>query len=179
MNTHDPYEHWILKDGPLNEEQASSLNRHLAGCTHCQQVKLGWERAHQQMTGAEMAVPAPGFSQRWQSSLAERRASRQKNQVRRFFKYLIGINLLSFTGLVSTLILGTSPLKLFSGLLQGSVSTFLYAKEAQNLILGAFHSVPLFIPVAFWILISTGFCLAALVWGASMWRYLFKGVGAK
>jgi hypothetical protein len=142
-------------------------------------MKLGWQNTHQQIKAAGMAAPAPGFSQRWQSSLAERRARQQQSQVRKFFKYLIGINLLSLLGLTATFILGTSPLDLFSGLLHSSVSAFLYAKQAQSFILGAIHSVPLYIPVVVWILISTGFCLAALAWGASMWKYLIKGAGAK
>ena len=179
MDKHDPFERWILEDEILNEDQEASLNLHMASCEQCRQVKQSWQMTHQLIKTSGMAAPAPGFSQRFQASLVERRARQQQTQVRRFFQYLIGINLLSFLGLAGTFILGTSPLDVFSGLLHGSVSAFLYARQAQSLILTLFHSVPLFVPVVGWILLSTGFCLAALVWGASIWRYLIKGVGAK
>jgi hypothetical protein len=178
MNPHNPFEEWILQDEPLNEAQESALNQHVAACGQCHELQLNWQHTHQQIKTITMATPAPGFSQRWQASLPQRRM-RQQAQVRRFFKYLIGINLLSFVGLIATFVLGTSPLDLVSGLLHGSVSIFLYAREAQNLALAALHSVPLFVPVVFWILISTGFCLAVLTWGFSMWRYFYKGVSAK
>jgi hypothetical protein len=178
MNQHNPFEEWILQDEILNEEQKISLSQHLTGCETCRQLQLNWQNARQQIKTTAMLAPTPGFSQRWQASLAQRRA-RQQTQVRRFFKYLIGINLLSFTGLIATFVLGTSPLDLVSGLLRGSVSAFLYFKQMQSLILAVFHSVPLFVPVVFWILVSTGFCLAVMLWGVSMWKYLFKGVTAK
>ena len=178
MNQHDPFEQWILQDEPLGKVQENALTLHLAGCGQCRQLRVNWQRTRQQIKSTAMAAPVSGFSQRWQTSLAQRRA-RQQAQVRRFFKYLIGISLLSFLGLVATFVLGTSPLDMVSGLLHGSVSTFLYIKQVLNLGLAAFHALPIFVPVIFWILISTGFCLAVLAWGFSMWRYFYKGVNAK
>jgi anti-sigma factor RsiW len=179
MKQHKPFEMWILQDRSLNADEEQELELHLATCETCRQLKLGWQTSRQELTAAVALSPAPGFSQRWKASLADRRARQQQKQVRRFLKYLIGINLLSLAGLVTAIILGTSPLDLFSGLLHSSVSVFLYAKQVESLALAIYHSVPLYVPVVFWILLSTGFCLTALAWGASMWRYLIKGVSAK
>ena len=179
MNNHQTYRTWILQDTPLNEDDERILRAHLASCEECQQLQTGWKEAHRQMMTASMVAPAPGFSRRWKASLAERRALQHQAQTRRFLIILFSITLLSFLGLVITFVLGTSPVSMIATMLSSSVNLLLFARRAGNVFNNVFHSVPLFVPVIIWILSSTGFSLAALVWGASIWKFVIKGVNVK
>ena len=179
MNQHQPFENWIFQEAPLSEQERSSLDQHLIQCDQCCRLNAGWQATHRAIRETVLLKPSQGFSQRWQNSLAERRSRIQKEQIKRFFKYLVGINLFSFAGLILTFILGTSPLDLLSGFLQNSITLFLYGKQIQNLLIVAFNSMPLLVPVVLWILVSTGFCLAVLVWGGAMYRFFIKGAVTK
>ena len=178
MEQHDPFESWILEDERLSETQESELKQHLNGCAHCRRLQLNWQQTRGQMRAAAMAAPLPGFSQRWQAGLAQRRM-RQQTQVRRFFIYLIGINLFSFAGFVATFVLGTSPFDILSGLLHGSVYAFLFVRQVEGLAAALYHSVPLVVPIVGWMLVSTGFCLVVLIWALSIWRTFNRGVNLK
>jgi hypothetical protein len=179
MNKQDPFEDLILRDSALSEEEKTSLESHLLTCVRCCQLQAGWATARKEIQTAPEHHPAAGFSHRWAASLPERRFKAQQQQVKKFLRYLIGITLISFIGLVITVLIGTSPLELLSGALHTGMVVFLYGKHIQNLLLVTMHSVPLILPVTLWILITTGFCLTVFVWGGTMYRYVIKGAPAK
>jgi hypothetical protein len=179
MNKHQIFETWILQETDLTEDESHLLTAHLVDCEPCRQLRLGWSNAREAIKTTPMAAPAPGFSQRWKNSLAERRARQHQAQVKKFFRYLIGVTSLSFAGLLFTVILGTSPVNVMATLLRSGVNLLLYVRQMENVFNMILRSVPFFVPVIIWILVSTGFSLAALAWGASMWKYVIKGVNAK
>jgi hypothetical protein len=179
MDKHQIFETWILEDASLTEDEAADLAAHLVTCEHCRQLKMGWGNVREMIKATPPVSPAPGFSQRWKNSLAERRALQQKAQVRKFFRYLTAFILISVFGLLFTVVCGTSPVNLMATLLRSGVTLLLYVQRAQNVINMILRSVPLYVPVIMWILVSTGFSLAALAWGASMWKYVVKGVNAQ
>ncbi len=179
MEKHQLFETWILQDTQLTEDEQKMLNAHLADCEHCRQLQKGWEMTRCMLKSTPRAAPAPGFSQRWKNSLAERRAREQKAQVKRFLRYLIGINILTFMGLLLVLFLGTSPVDLLATVLRSSVMLLLFVGRAGNIFNIILRSLPPYVPVLIWVLTSTGFSLAALAWGFSIWKYVIKGVNAK
>lgn len=179
MSKHHPYETWILQDAALNEDEQRRLNAHLAVCQECRQIKNGWQQTIGMLKSAPVKTPEAGFSQRWKNSLADRRARQHAAQIRRFFKIMIGTNLFTFLGLIFTFLLGTSPVNMMASLLRTGVTLIFTLKQVEGFIVSSLNTIPLFIPVFAWILVMTGFCLTALVWGASMWRFLFRGVNTK
>ena len=179
MISHQIFETWILQEDPINEEETQLLDIHLLDCEQCRQLKNGWQSASQNLRTVTQVQPAKGFSQRWQAGLAERRIRAQQKQTRRFFVFTIGITFLSYMGLIATFLLGTSPIELLSTLLRNTISLFLVAKQIQNILMVTLNSVPVYVPVVLWILVSTGFCLAVFVGGGVMWKYYFKGAFTK
>ena len=179
MEKHQLFETWILQDTQLTEDEQKMLNVHLTDCEHCRLLQAGWQATRSMLKEAPKVAPAPGFSQRWKTGLAERRAREQKAQIKRLLRYLIGINILTFMGLLIVLFLGTSPVDLMASVLRSGVMLLLFVGRAGNVFNILLRSFPPYVPVLIWVLISTGFSLAALAWGFSIWKYVIKGVNAK
>jgi hypothetical protein len=179
MDKHQIYETWILEDASLTKDEAAALATHLVTCEHCRQLKIGWGTVREAIAATPAVSPVPGFSQRWKNSLAERRALQQKAQVKKFFRYLTAFTLISVMGLLFTVICGTSPVNILAMLLRNGVTLLLLVRRVESIINLVLRSVPLYVPVIIWMLVSTGFSLAALAWGASMWKFVVKGVNAK
>lgn len=87
---HRPYEDWLLNDERLNPEEDRDLRVHLRNCPECAALA----RANLTLRSAPVTNPAAGFTQRFQSRLAEQR----KIQWRRS---LIGLSLLAIVGTIS------------------------------------------------------------------------------
>lgn len=69
---HSQYKHWILDEVVLKPEERNMLKGHLAGCGECQQLKAGWEASQMMLAKRVLAAPAPGFANRWQSTLTRK-----------------------------------------------------------------------------------------------------------
>ncbi|MCE1253428.1 MAG: hypothetical protein LWX83_07755 [Anaerolineae bacterium] len=179
MEKHQLFETWILQDAQLTEDEQKCLNAHLLECDHCRQLKLGWQSTRSMLKTTPMVGPTTGFSQRWKNSLAERRARQQKAQIKRFLRYLIGINVLTLIGLSFVLLLGTNPVNLMATALREVVMALLFIGRAGSVFNMFLRAFPPYVPVLIWVLTSTGFSLAALAWGFSIWKYVIKGVNAK
>jgi anti-sigma factor RsiW len=78
--SHQPIETWIFAREPLNPEQTQALQEHLAGCSHCRELAAAWKAIEPQLSRPALAAPAPGFTNRWQTRLAEERSMLQQRQ---------------------------------------------------------------------------------------------------
>ncbi len=90
---HSQFKHWILDEGILKPEDRKVLKEHLAGCKDCRQLKAGWEASQKMLFKPVLAAPAPGFADRWQSTLASKIRT---EKVRRYRLAVTGFVLLGF-----------------------------------------------------------------------------------
>ncbi len=73
---HKPYHEWMqaVLDGAIAPADRRALEAHLATCTYCQATWASLNAVHRLFKAETMAAPRPGFSQRFQARLAQRRS---------------------------------------------------------------------------------------------------------
>jgi anti-sigma factor RsiW len=174
--SHQPFETWILDHPELTPSDRRALQDHLDTCQQCHHLQGRWQSVHQELRARRMAAPAPGFSQRWLSSLAERRAREQRKQAWRIFGYLLGGAFLILLLLAGYLMATSSP----ADWLIAVVRTVSTADELFDL---GFFAVatwlsltPLAINLALWIYLTITLCLLSFVWVLIVWRTNHIGV---
>ncbi len=174
--SHQPFENWILDEEPLTPENRRELHAHLEGCAQCQRLKSRWQAAHMELRAHRMAAPVPGFTQRWQAGLAERRVREQRRQAWRIF----GILLACAMGV--SLLMGIYTLSFSSPTdwLVAVIRVFASARDTIGWIvsaaLGWLHKTPLAVNFALWIYLTVCLSLLALVWVWILWRTNKVGV---
>jgi predicted anti-sigma-YlaC factor YlaD len=168
--SHQPFETWILDDEPLTQQSRRELQDHLEGCAQCRRLQGRWQAAQMELRARRMAPPMPGFTQRWQAGLAERRAREQRRQAWKIF----GIMLACAMGV--SLLMGIYTLTFSSPTdwLVTIIRTFASARDIIGWIvsaaLGWLHHTPLALNVALWIYLSVAMCMLALALGIILWR---------
>jgi hypothetical protein len=173
---HQPFEAWIFDPGTISAEERRSMQAHLASCPQCQQLERRWKAVHQQMRARPLAAPAQGFTQRWQSGLAERRERAQRRQAWKVFGFLIGGAFFILLLLAGYMFATTSPTEWLMAL----VNIFSSSRELIDLTTLAVQSwlttTPLALNIALWIYLTITLCGLSLVWLLIIWRT--KTVGA-
>ncbi len=171
---HQPFETWLLEEETLDGEQRRELAAHLLVCAECLSLQNGLAASSALFRTAQLKSPAPGFTQRWKESLAQRRELLNRRQTRRFFLSVFIGALVSLGGLVVVLSLTnfsiTDVLVPVAAFIAG---LFSFAGNAQAL-LGLNISAPL--SVVLWILVSISVCLLIFGWVYAMWQISTRGV---
>jgi hypothetical protein len=119
--------------------------------------------------------PAPGFSQRWQNSLAGRRIRQQQRQAGLLFLLLAGTAFAVLVGLGINLVATTSPLDWAIAGFQLIIQLIQRVDEAESFINTWIPSIPVFIPIVLWIFLSSTLCFLTIGWVFSIWRISSKG----
>ena len=176
---HQLFETWIIDEIELTADQSEALAAHLKECPTCRQLSQSWKKVAARLEAAPAAQPAPGFSQRFQASLAERRLHQQQLQIRRLLLFLVLGSILSFFTLVVLTLTSASPVDLIVSGLQNLTQLFVNFEILQHGVVSLFSSVPLIIPVALWIVVTSAFAILALIWAIALWRISFQGVYQK
>ena len=92
---HKQYERWILGDEePLSYKQQQELDAHLKVCKSCRSLRESWNANKQLITQSTAKIPAPGFTNRWQATLARKY---QIEKIRNYRLTVFGLVLLAFT----------------------------------------------------------------------------------
>lgn len=161
---------------PLDDEEELQTGKdHLRDCPQCQEMQSAWQAVHRQIKSTPMANPSAGFTQRWQASLAERRALQQRMQVRRLFLGLVTANILVAGALGLTMLFVSSPAQWFNQLIGTLAQTFLRIELFEQNILSWLRIVPPSLSILLWVVISSGVALLCLTWVATIWRVSIKG----
>ncbi len=176
---HQPFESWIVDELELTPEQRASLQAHLLTCEQCRQFRNSWATVHKELVSAPVMAPAPGFSHRWQASLVERRRQQQKLQERRLLLFLVAGASASLLMLFVYLFVTTTPAGLMIEVFETVTSLLVTWNHAQQTVLPVIEALPPIIPVAFWILLTSGIALLSVVWAVAVWRISPKGVHSK
>lgn len=86
--SHQPFESYLLADTLLSQEEQSSLNQHLKDCERCRALSQGLNDIDTVFQHSPAPLPAPGFTQRWQTRIA---AHQQSRQIRQFWLLAVGM----------------------------------------------------------------------------------------
>ncbi len=173
---HQPFETWILTDTPLSSEQDSLLQAHLQTCGGCRTLRQRWQAAQAGVRTAPLAVPRPGFSARFLASLAERRAQQHRLQVRRAFLAAGTGAAVLMVALCVYLLWNASPADWVVSIIMSGLRLFTGLNYLDHAVRSWMQFIPLPIPLAIWILLSTGFAVLVFGWLFTLWRIITQGV---
>ena len=173
--SHQPYETWLLDEAELSSEQAQALQAHLQDCQECRELQNSWKNLDGLIRAAHMVSPQPGFSQRWRASLAGRRSRQQVLQIRRLFIGLLIAALITLLMLAAVFVLSASPVNLWVTVFESLTRFIIRENQVQRTLAAWVASVPIYIPIAGWVIFSTSLSLLSLFWIYSLWRIHSKG----
>ena len=174
--SHQPFETWLLDDdGTLSPAERRALQEHLASCPQCQRLEQKWQATRQELHMRRMVAPAPGFTQRWQNSLAERKAQEQRRNAWKIFGITSIIALLTLVVLTSYTLATTSPAEWLGALVQTISSTNAFSQYAIYVIQNWLSITPPVIPIVLWIYVTITLCFLIFIWVAVLWRTKYKG----
>lgn len=80
MESHRPFEDWLLGDENLTAAQHDQLRLHLDSCAHCRGLAAGVVAFERAVREGRMAIPRQGFTARWVAALPERRERESRRQ---------------------------------------------------------------------------------------------------
>lgn len=172
---HQPFETWIFEDRPLDARQTQALQAHLFSCADCRKLQAGWQAARGQMQSSPQAAPQPGFGQRFQSGLAERK-TRQQFQVRRTLLAFGSGAVLLALAITAHLLFNTSPASILAALLGTGLTLLTTLHALQGIIQTWINILPTSLALAVWIPLSVGFVILVAGWAFSLWRVTTQGV---
>jgi len=152
---HKQYEQWILNEEiELTPDQKKELADHLAECSACQSLQIGWAATKELLQKAPIIQPTPGFSARWEKTLE--RKMRAENIRRYRLTWLAVLLLASIVILAYLLISGSFTLLLANSFNALSRLIFGITEGLSNF--GYWmRKLPLLVPL------STGFILFGLM----------------
>jgi hypothetical protein len=176
---HQPFESWIIDEISLNAEQAHALQSHLHDCEDCRMLATGWRATSAYLSKVPAVSPAPGFTRRFKASIAERRFYQQQLQVRRTFLYLVTGSAVSLLALMAYLLFVVTPTGMLVTAFRSLTNTILWWNNLQDIYLPLVQSLPIFVPVALWILFTTSLSIFSIFWVVSIWRISTQGVPNK
>lgn len=174
--SHELYESWLLSEQSLTAGQKDELKAHLQTCPQCRKIASGWQATRQAILSSGSVAPQPGFSTRWQATLAERRQHKQKLTIRWLLLGLVVSALVSFSTLFVFL---TNTTALLDWWLKTSVSlerTAGWLSQIGKLLGSWLGNVPGFLPPLFILLvISSAFIILILLWVSVAKQFSFQG----
>ncbi len=78
---HQPYRGWIVSEGPRSKDQSRELAAHLDSCASCRDLLKTWQQVEVRLKRSAVIGPSPGFTNRFLTYLARKRAAAATRQV--------------------------------------------------------------------------------------------------
>jgi anti-sigma factor RsiW len=174
---HQPYESWLFEQESLSQDQSRELEDHLEICDSCHALATAWKDIEGKLLSASPVAPAPGFTQRWRSRLADhRRRTSQLQMSAMLLTTTIGSAALAFLFGVELLPLLQSAVPAFVAW-SGKVVNFVANLNPFRMVIGilieaALENIPLVYRV------SLPLCLAGLaaLWVVSLHRLSYQRI---
>ncbi len=174
--SHQPFENWILGTDAIPEEERRTFQAHLDDCEQCRLLQRKWQATQRELRTRAMVSPAPGFAQRWQDGLAERKAREMRRQAWKTFTGFLGGAFLILLGLAIYALATSSPADWLAAMIRyGSYSLDLFDTLVSVVIMWL-QSTPLALNIALWIYATITLCLLCLAWVFAIWRTSILGV---
>ena len=177
--SHQPFENWILELDSLPMTDRRSLQSHLDTCQQCQRTLRKWQAAQRELRGRKMIAPAPGFTARWQSGLAERRLREQRRQAWRVFTGFVTAAMLVLLVLVGYVMMTSTPGDWLAAFIRSASASLNFFNLVTYLARTWFANTPLVVNLVLWVSFSIALCLLSLAWAFTLWRTSNVGVSNK
>jgi len=166
---HQPFEEWLLNDTPLTPDQQRELNLHLKTCMECAALA----ETGLVLRSVKMMAPAAGFTNRFQTRLAERKLEERRRKLFGAFLFLIGgLGFLLWLAGPTLLRFLSSPEVWIATVVEWGIfliTTLQAMTQAGEVLL---HVVPGFIPPFMWMILISAFAGISLLWSVSIWRFV-------
>ena len=174
---HQPYESWLISEEPLLPEDEQKLHDHVESCESCRQLSYSWAEVQDIFQEPQFVRPAAGFTQRWQTRLAEvtllELNRRQQRNSWIFFATMAGAAALIFVFMVIQFFASVqTPIQLFiSGmtLIAGGLNL---VSAVQVAIVPFLEVILVSVPTFWWFIMVLAACLLTLVLTLSARRIL-------
>jgi len=173
---HQPIEKWIIEETPLTAEQKIQLEEHLRVCKHCRELQNSLLEVDELLMRAEIVAPAAGFTQRFQATLAERKALKNRRQVRKFFLSLLGAAMVTFGAMGLYIAMTSSPVEMVTRLMENSTRVLINLDQFERFVTTVFNTLPPYLSIGIWVVAASGLVLFTLIWIGALWRTSLQGV---
>lgn len=168
---HLPYEEWLLSDTELTADEQEALRNHLQTCSDCQRLAGAWRSVASAIITTPVVAPAPGFTERWQARLVERRAARQRRQTGLVLLACVSAAIVTLVALALPQVGGLpSWVELMGGFLGTISQMFSTLANIQDVLGAILMNIPLGTPLLLWIVFSCTLVFWSLIWMLTIWR---------
>jgi hypothetical protein len=174
--SHPPFEEWIFKMNQMSPDERRTLNAHIDGCEQCRKLQDKWQMVHRELRSMPEVRPAPGFSQRWFSSLSERRAREQRKQAWRAFIWFMGGAFAALLVLVGYAMAVSTPADWLALVIRYASNSLNLFDSGIALVRLWLESTPLALNIAIWMYATVTLCLLSFGWAFALWRTTIIGV---
>ena len=166
---HRPFEDWLLNDMPITTEQKRELDSHVRSCAYCAAlVETGIA-----FKTVKKVSPQPGFTARFQTRLAARKAAEQR---RRYLGSILftagGFALLMWLASPYLAAFFSAPATWISVVVDWGVFIFTTLQalgQAGSVLL---QVVPEFLSPFAWMILISAVAGISLLWTISIWRFV-------
>ena len=170
---HLPFEDWLLNDIPMTPDQQRELEAHVRNCSYCAALA----ETGRLLNTANMAVPAAGFTVRFQARLIEHKIEDRRRKLWGACAFVVGglVMLMWTLGPYLTSFV-SSPAVWISTIVGWLVflGTTLFALfDAGSVIL---RVIPNFLSPFAWLVLISMVAGMALLWSVSIWRFARMGM---
>jgi len=166
---HLPFEEWLLNNSPVTPEQQRDLDLHLRTCAYCSALA----ETGKVLSSVKMATPAPGFTTRFQTRLAERKAADRRRKLWGALLFTLGGLVLLMWAVAPYLVsFFASPATWISAIVGWLVfiGTTLFALVDAGVVI--LSVIPNFLPPFAWLVLLSTFAGVGLLWSVSIWRFV-------
>jgi hypothetical protein len=166
---HQPFEDWLLNDKPITQEQKRELEMHIRTCAYCSALA----ETGIALKTVKKTSPQPGFTNRFQARLAERKLVEQRRKLWGSVLFTIG-GLVLLMGIASPFLLGflSAPATWIAAFVQWVVfilTTLEALAQAGSVFV---RILPDFLSPFGWMVLISAFAGVSLLWTVSIWRFV-------
>ncbi len=166
---HQPFEDWLLNDKPMTQQEKHELDMHIRTCAYCAALaETGIE-----LKSVKKVAPKPGFTDRFQARLAERKVAEQRRRLWGSALFTLG-GLVLLMGIASPFLLGflSAPATWIAALVQWLVfivTTINALAQAGSVFV---RILPDFLSPFGWMVLISAIAGVSLLWTVSIWRFI-------
>jgi hypothetical protein len=166
---HQPFEDWLLNDKPITQEQKRELEMHMRTCAYCAALA----ETGIALKSVKKASPQPGFANRFQTRLAERKLAEQRRRLWGAALFTVG-GLVLLMWLTSPYLFSflSAPATWIAAFIQWGVfilTTIEALAQAGSVFV---KIVPDFLSPFAWMVLLSAFAGVSLLWTVSIWRFV-------
>ena len=166
---HQPFEDWLLNDTPITQEQKRELDMHTRTCAYCAALA----ETGIALKSVKKLSPKPGFTNRFQARLAERKLMEQRRKIWGSVLFTLG-GLVLLMWLASPYLFSflSAPATWIAAFVQWGVfivTTVDALAQAGSVFL---RILPDFLSPFAWMVIVSALAGVSLLWTVSIWRFV-------